>query len=143
MLKRRISALVLSGLLAVSMFGSVASAANATDRPFTFYITTTNTPVYTTGQTKEDYSSTYVNLKKATNGTIWCDVQGNRGTSTWYRETVGGKHIALTVGQWKVRQNVKENGGTKARLKFERYYSDGELSGVWSPDCVGSYPVAN
>ncbi|WP_163578501.1 hypothetical protein [Gracilibacillus thailandensis] len=123
-------------------------ASNHGDTSFRFSVSTSNNYAYTGSRSKENTTSTYVNVEQVPITYIYADVQGYRpssvsGTNYWVDETLGGDKVTLSKGKWLVKQLVYENGGRSARLKFQRYYGTGTVSGVWSPDSVGSYPYAN
>ncbi|MCJ7839332.1 hypothetical protein MUB24_00120 [Lederbergia sp. NSJ-179] len=146
MLKKRIALFVLSASMMLTLIPSSTFASNVKDRPFSFYV---NSSVgYTTAaRAKEDRSSTYVKINQVPVTYIYLDVQGFRpssvgGTNYWADETIGGTQTARK-GEWRVKQNVYENGGRSARLKFKRFTQSGTVSGVWSPDSVGNAPHLN
>lgn len=146
MIRKKVLAMLTAGLMTMGALATPVMAANTTDT--SFYFTVTNSYKYTSAREKTDTSSTYVKLERVPVTYVYCDVQGYRpsdstGTNIWVDETVGGKAVTISVGQWRVRQNVYEHGGRSARLKFQRFTKDGIASGLWSPDCAGDYPAAN
>lgn len=147
MIRKKVLAMLTAGLMTMGALATPVMAANTTDT--SFYFTVTNSYKYTAAREKTNTSSTYVKLERAPASYVYCDVQGYRpindsyGSNVWMDETVGGKAVTLSVGQWRVRQNVYEHGGRSARLKFQRFTIEGIASGLWSPDCAGDYPAAN
>lgn len=51
----------------------------------------------------------------------------------------------VTVGEYFITNYVKENGKNYCRLYITAAYSgtSGYVTGEWSPDSVGSYPIVN
>ena len=144
---KRVCSLVLATVLACGGFGAVASAKNNKDTPYSFYVTTSDQYAYTSARAKEDTSSTYVNLTKVPAAYVYVDVQGympsgSSGSMVWLDETYDGRQL-MSTGKWLVHQGVYEGGGRSARLKFQRYMTDGSIGGYWSPDSKGTYPYIN
>lgn len=144
---------VFSTCLMLSSMSNVAMAGNISDTSFSLTLTTTsetnNTPYgYTEGRAKRDATSTYVKLTTTPPvGRVRCMVQGDNeklGTMIWYNRNIGGKEVILTNGEWQIKQTVYESGDSNARLRFQLYAGNpGKAIGVWSPDSVGSYQLAN
>lgn len=147
MLKKRIGAIVLSTGMLLTLIPSSTFAANIEDKSFSFNVTVSNKYGTTSARAKENTTSTYVKVTQTPGSVINMDVQGFRpvsgsGTNYWVNETIGGT-VMLFKGEWRVKQMVYENGGRSARLRFGRYATDGRVTGVWSPDSVGSAPIVN
>lgn len=109
-----------------------------------------NTYRYTDKEYKADTTSTYCNLSQLPpSGYVSSNVQGKReylntGINIWYDENANGKDVVLSIGEWFIKQNVREHGSSYARLRFalESGYP-GTVKGVWSPDSVGTGRYAN
>ena len=86
------------------------------------------------------------------NGT-WHYVMNNSGFDLWVISKTSdganhtkGNHAIVPGGEWFVTNYVYENRGrTRCYLNLTSAKAgvSGYLSGKWSPDSVGSYPVAN
>lgn len=143
---KKLGMIILSVTMFFTLIPTSAFAANVKDRNFKFSITN-DINHYTAARAKENTSSTYVHVEQVPSVYIRTNVQGFRpssvtGTNYWTNETIGGQ-ISLRKGQWLIKQLVYENGGRSARLQLKKHSTNGTVSGVWSPDSVGSYLYAN
>lgn len=92
----------------------------------------------TSYRNKNDYTSHYI--------------MNNSGFDLWVISqnvdkknlTVRG-HAIVRGGEWFIYNKIKEKGFNSCRLHISTATSgtSGKLSGKWSPDSVGNYPVAN
>lgn len=144
---KKISIVILSVVMFFTLIPSATFAANTTDTAFAFSVNVNKPTVYIGGRAKQNSTSTYVHVYNVPSVYIRTDVQGYRpssgtGNNYWTNETIGGT-VLLKKGQWFIRQLVYENGGRSARLKLQRVSTNGIVSGMWSPDSVGSYPIVN
>ncbi|MBM7542278.1 hypothetical protein [Amphibacillus cookii] len=143
---KKLGVIILSAIMFLTIIPTPIFAANVKDTSFSFNIQS-NANRYTRSRAKQNSSSTYVHVKQVPAVYIRTNVQGFRptsgtGSNYWANETIGGQ-ISLRKGQWLIKQLVYENGGRSARLQFKKHSTNGTVSGVWSPDSVGSYPYAN
>lgn len=130
------AAVMMSGILAMP-----ASAANIQDTAWGFAVTSINTEYRTPLREKTNASGVYVFYKTGTESTLWCDVLNSENQS----ET-RGKIGYVPKGQPRlVMQWVYEDGFRTAKLELGPTQAQGQggVSGVWSPDSVGSYPYCN
>lgn len=144
---KKLGMIILSVTMFFTLIPTSAFASNHKDTAFSFSVNVNKPTAYTSSRAKQNTTSTYVHIKRVPAAFIRTDVQGYRptsgtGSNYWANETIGGTKT-LATGQWLIKQLVYENGGRSARLKLQRYSTDGIVSGVWSPDSVGSYPIAN
>jgi hypothetical protein len=79
-------------------------------------------------------------------------IHNTSGFNLWVRSMTPGNtnrtindHAIVPSAQRRVRNTIKENGGSSCKLNITTATSGttGNLTGVWSPDCAGSYPAAN
>ncbi len=129
--------------------GAIEPMANTSDEPYAFRMGANGTYA-TPGRAKQDASSTYV---KVTTISQACRLYVDGGTSSngpWYNQTCyastgksGGYANATRVGQWRIRQNVYENGFRWARLSAWANNGTTYIAGEWSPDSYGSYTAIN
>ncbi|UTR14972.1 hypothetical protein MM221_20965 [Salipaludibacillus sp. LMS25] len=139
---KKMAPLALSAIMILTLLPAQVSASNHVDTKFAFRVSTSNNYAATPGRAKHNTTSTYIKIDQVPGAYIYLTVQGFRPSHKWVNETKDGRQTA-TPGQWLVRQSVYENGGRSARLRFQRYGASGVVSGVWSPDSVGSYPRLN
>ncbi len=128
---------------------SIAPYANTSDSKYEFNIPAGATRG-TGGRAKQDASSTYVRIGVISRP---CRMYVDGGTSIngpWYNQTCyastgksGGYAEANRVGQWRIRQNVYENGFRWARLTAWANQGASYVSGEWSPDSYGTYTAIN
>ena len=139
---------------AVSIVGMGTNAiGDYTNSDYSFSVTTDEwlNAGYTIGRQKYNNSSVYVRLD-TTGKSIYTQTQGTYVYSShWVNNTSRGR-VTLTSGRWEIYNNIFETyvesgkyGQAYARLKMwaANSNSSGSISGAWSPDCSGSYPVAN
>ena len=127
------------------LLGTSVSAGNVADTSFQFYVCT-GALAETTERLKYDTSNTYVNIEVINyDSAVKCILMGNvpnaSGTYTWQNITAPRSYVLLSVGKWEVCSN-RTAANLYVKLRFEEYMSDTGISGKWSPDCVGSYTVA-
>lgn len=87
---------------------------------------------------KQDKTSHYVYNMSGFN--LWIRSLASNNVNCTYKE-----YAIVQPGEWFIWNTVRENGYTQCKLDITTAQagSTGILSGKWSPDSVGSYPVAN
>ena len=142
-------------LLVVTIFSAVsvsASASNWQDSCF-YNFTLRSYQRYLNPRAKEDASPCYVKITQAThNQATFISANGcysSSSSATRYNQTRDGSgkrvaHVSILPYQgYLVRSMIYENKYPYASLGFSTSLVGGnEISGVWSPDSVGSYPYA-
>nr|WP_296957443.1 DUF2712 domain-containing protein [uncultured Mediterraneibacter sp.] len=138
-MKKRVLALLM--VMAIGSSGvSVQAAGNVTDKPlpnkkisFDF-----STAAKTNLEYKRDDTSHYI--KNTSGFNLWVRSLSSTGANCTLR-----KHAIVQTGEWFIYNTVYEKGYSKCRLDITTAASgvSGNLKGYWSPDSVGSYPVAN
>ena len=141
-------------LLVVTIFSAVsvsASASNWQDSYF-YNFTLRSYQRYLNPRAKQDTSPCYVKLTKAThNQTTFISANGcySSTSATRYNCTRDGNgnpvaHVSILPYQgYLVRSMIYEYKYPYATLGFSTPIVGGnEVTGVWSPDSVGSYPYA-
>lgn len=134
--------LALVGTATPALAVEIAPCANTGDTYFEFPMSDQGTWA-TSGRSKEDSSSTYIQVtrKDMTSCRVYVDA---KTWSSWKNETVYGYATAKDFGQFRIRQNVYENHGrVDARLSAWANNGGGTLAGNWSPDSWGTYPAIN
>ena len=145
-MKKKILSLLLTIVMLTGILGTSVSAADYDDHEFQFYVYSgilNETPE----RLKYDTSNTYVNIleinyDRAVKCILMGQVPQSSGTYTWQNITASSSYALLSVGQWEVRSS-RVAANLWIKLRFEEYLSDTGLLGEWSPDCAGSYTVAN
>lgn len=144
-MKKRFYMFLLAGAIFTGCFPSTAKAANTVDTEWRFTVTSTYSR--TAARAKEDSTSIYIRLDTAPDGYVRAMAEGymptSYGTYTWQNKTWNVSSVVVPIGRWRIRQTIYEHGGRSARLAIARYSKDGIASGVWSPDCLGSYTSLN
>ena len=134
----------MAGIMVISAVPSTVYAANTEDEYWSFYVD--KSVMKTPAREKENSSSVYVNLQKAPGGYVQAAAEGYvfiDGEYAWYNMTWNRIAVLPSVGKWRIRQTIYENGGRQAKLMIWKYAEKGIASGVWSPDCAGTYPYLN
>ncbi len=138
-MKKKALALIMA--LAIGSIGVEAQAAgNVAD---------TNLPTQTIGFAFSTAARTALRAKQDTTSHY---IKNTSGFNLWVRSlsstdvncTTNNRAIVQT-GEWFIWNSVKEDGYSWCKLDITTATSGtkGILRGVWSPDSVGSYPVAN
>ena len=145
-MKKNITILLLTIVMITGIVGATVSAANITDTTFQFYVYT-NGPAYTEERVKLDDSNTYVYIQELNyDYGILCNLIANvpqaNGTYVVQDITANDRYAVLYEGQWEVRNDCNA-ANLWIKLKFSEYLTDTGVAGKWSPDCAGSYTVAN
>jgi hypothetical protein len=147
-MKRLKKALVVLFLtLVVGLSSAVPAFATATDStlPTSFISYSTNT----TSNVRVKDNDTSVYMKNTSGMTLWVYANGGSKPSsvgvTYSTGTTRNGHANVPAGQWLIINYINENGYGTAWLNISTASSSvsGNLSGLWSPDSVGSYPIAN
>lgn len=133
---------VLMGSAVPALAADIDTYANTGDTYYKFTMADQGTWA-TDGRSKEDTSSTYIQVATITMPS--CRVYVDAKTwSGWKNETVKGYATARKTGQWCIRQDVYENHGrVDARLSAWANNGAGTLAGYWSPDSWGTYTAIN
>lgn len=133
----------------VPSVNKIEPRANTADTAYAFNMGANGTYA-TSGRAKQDASSTYVRITTISRA---CRLYVDGGTTQngpWYNQTCyastgksGGYANASRVGQWRIRQNVYENGFRWARLSAWANNGPTYIAGEWSPDSYGTYTAIN
>lgn len=145
-MRKKALALLMAGVMLMGCFPATANAANTGDTAWKFSVSTRSQ--YTSERAKGNQSSTYIRLDEGPNGYVRAAVEGkmpvgDAGYLVWKNMTWNVTSVLVPLGRWRIRQTIFEDGGRSARLRITRYNADGRASGVWSPDCAGSYTPLN
>lgn len=111
---------------------------NNTDTRFKFLLNSTGATSGTTGRKKDTDSSVYIKIESWGGRSPRLYVDGSNGGS-WYNCTQGTYHANKT-GEYEIYNYVNEHGYSYARLTSWAESAPGNAYGLWSPDCVGSFP---
>lgn len=139
-IKRLVAAL--SAVLCLASFaGLSASAAETKDKVYKFNYIEKGWVYFTETRPKTNTTGTYVSYltgntqPKGTYYSVW---------SAGENDTRNGAGIIYPGQKRKLAQFVYEKGKRDCYLGVSpNGYNSSEISGVWSPDSVGSYPYAN
>lgn len=125
------------GLVASLSLPVFASAHDSTI-PHTFIGYSYSSGLNTDVRAKEDKTWNYVNNTSGFN--LWVETHATDGSN----QTKGG-HAIVPTGQYFITNYVKETHHDYCYLNITtaNQGTSGWLSGAWSPDSVGSYPVVN
>ena len=140
-LKKLIATTFLCGVL-VSVCALPTGAANISDTPFEFKFTWTNTTENTELRSKQDDSSSYINCTWSPANGWQVFVDGWSFDRGFVNCTIRRAFVP-EPGEYQIQNLVYENGFDSARLGGYKTYATTYASVVWSPDSVGSYPIAN
>ena len=149
---KRLVALMLLVVTIFSVVSVSASASNWQDTDF-YNFTLRSYQRYLNPRAKEDTTPCYVKITAAAhNQTTFISANGcysSSSSATRYNCTRNGNgysvaHVSILPYQgYLVRSMIYENKYPYASLGFSTPIVGGnEVSGVWSPDSVGSYPYA-
>lgn len=139
--KKLAAVLALSGVLFAGSLVPASAAGNIDDTAFEFKFAWWNTTGNTEGRAKNDNTSSYVNCTWIPGGGFRVYVDGY-GSNGYVDCTVREAYIPDT-GEYQVLNLVYERGYRTARLGGTKSFGNTYASGVWSPDSVGSYTIAN
>lgn len=117
----------------------VAPLVNNTDTSFSFSLASAGSTQGTAGRAKDTSSSVYIRIDGWGGKAPRMYIDGYRSGTGWVNCTQGTYHANKT-GEYEVYNTVKENGLSMARLTSWGESGYGYVYGVWSPDCVGSFP---
>lgn len=141
-MKKRLMMLMMVCALAISGIGGMTltvNAANTEDKPFSF----DNSSASGTSEWRDKNDTTKVYVYPQSGPKIFYTVQGKAGTSgsAANRSNV----VAIPQGvQGSITNTVREEGGTYARLKYQRITTGYVTTkGVWSPDSTRNYTIFN
>ncbi len=119
--------------------------ANTGDTPFKFDLQWSGATYQgSEPRRKDDSSSVYIFVM--TKNLDRCKAYVDGATSAngpWYNQTVYGYATIRDTGKFRIMSNVHENGYTMARLTGWADSQPGWVSGLWSPDSLGSYTAIN
>ena len=142
-LMSKISLALALGVIASGVSTIPAYAANIKDKEFNFRVgyDSTTQAGETTERAKEDSSSVYI---KPSNYRDLCIKTFGYRNGSWNNDTKNGYAI-VTKGEWLIHNYIYERGSRSAKLNITTATpgTSGIATGVWSPDSVGSYTVAN
>lgn len=113
---------------------------NNTDTAYSFTFSKQGATQGTPWRAKEDYSSVYVKITAQSGNAPRFYVDGAYGNLTGKKDCTQGTHVANRKGEFCIYNSVREDGRTMARLTSWACTGPGKVSGVWSPDCVGTFP---
>lgn len=88
---------------------------------------------------KEDYSYIYISNTAGFNLKVVAKATVNNSNQT------RGKYAIVPIGEYFITNSVRENGYDRCflNIKTATVGTSGYVTGKWSPDSVGSYPVVN
>lgn len=140
--KRLMSSILALGMaiaLSIPVFADEAMPMSAMDSKFPTQFISYSKSYNSVIRTKEDASYNYVNNTSGFN--LWVITKAGSDKSN---QTKNG-HAVVPSGEWFIANYVYENGYRSCLLNVTTATSgtSGYLKGKWSPDSVGSYPVAN
>lgn len=148
MLKKYFGVLCLTFTLALTAIAPASAASepqsrkNNVDTTFSFVFDLLG-KANTTGRAKQDDSGTYIVAYTMCAGGFDVYVDGyDATTGRWVdcTDTRNGQpHLRTTYNPGLVSQFVYERGYRTARLGGHKWFADSSVTGVWSPDSVGSY----
>lgn len=98
----------------------------------------------TKSRAKEDATSHYIYNKSSLTLRVASRVIIN---GQKINKTSGGGYVLVPTGEYFIYNNVFEDNGYRSmdcqlHIYVDKKWTGGILSGLWSPDSVGSYPVA-
>lgn len=119
--------------------------ANITNRSFYFKFNATgDTYLGDDPRAKDNSTSVYIWVKAMSVDRCKAYTDGAHATSgPWYNKTVKGYATIKRKGEFFIDNYINEHGFDYARLTGWADSQPGVVSGVWSPDSVGSYPRIN
>jgi hypothetical protein len=137
-------ALILSAFLVVGESVPAFAYADYGDKGFAFDLTSTGDTAGTPWYKKGTDSSVYINVQYRSGTAPRGYVDGANSSSGTNKKdcTIGTVYLSKT-GEYRFRNLVNESGLTYARLTAWASLGTGYVSGVWSPDCAGSYAYLN
>lgn len=138
---RTVTSLFLAGVLASTAMLSTVSANNHSDTNLPNAVVSYYVGAGTASRAKQDKSSTYINNRSGfvLNTRVFASANSSN-------QTKGGvAHINTANGKRLIRQYVYENGYRSCYMGLWAGKTGiiGRISGLWSPDSVGSYTYAN
>lgn len=141
-LMSKVSLALALGVMASGVSSIPAYAANTSDTPFYFSVGFSYDQAGETGSRFKE-NSTSVYMKSNNDLSLWVQTKGYN-SGRWENYTKRG-HAVIGRGEWFIHNYIHESGAPSAKLNItsEKYGTSGYADGVWSPDSVGSYPVAN
>lgn len=144
----KITRLISTTALACALaFGSLAVAApafaaNTGDTSFVLAMNYTGATYGTGWRAKEDASSSYIRVDYLS-APCQVFVDGMRWDGYVQDCTVNDRAYLGYRGEFAILQNVREWGFSQARLTSWAPYGPSTVSGWWSPDSWGWYPIIN
>lgn len=127
------------GTPAPGFAAGITPLANTTDRGFYFDLEPQGDTGATGWYRKDDNSRVYVNITSR-EGTHRMYVDGAKNSSgSGWKDCTATTYRARKVGKWSMRNTVRSNGFSYARLSAWAEKTKGHVEGVWSPDSSGSY----
>jgi hypothetical protein len=145
MKKLRLIGVALTLALMFSLVSAIPAYASSSDSYYTYTIYfNLSSEQPTEARNKENDTSVYINNYSYTS--LYVRTFGRVSSDySWVNRTING-HATIPHGEYFIWQTIYENGGRQARLGLTTQLSSASgatVSGAWSPDSVGSYPVAN
>jgi len=143
---------ILTTLIAIMVTTSITTipaSASTQDNYFSFYVGWNYSDAgITSAHDKEDASYTYMYNQSTMD--LWVRAWGYTptgpdGSMQWTIQTKNFYAI-VPVGEYFITQYVYENGGRSEYLEITKATKStlfDQANGLWSPDSVGSYPIAN
>lgn len=153
--KKLAACLMATASLATGMIGTgciSASAANTEDTAYTYGIELDQWlgSQHTDGRRKTNSTSVYVRLDTL-NKRVKTQTEGSYDQNYYWTNHTIRNTVTLTNGSWEVYNDIYEsiiekqhysNAYARVKMWAADSNSTGRVSGVWSPDTAGSYPVA-
>ena len=141
--------------LATGMVGVSASAVNIPNTDDTGYsygidLDQWLDSQYTDGRDKTNTTSVYVRLDTL-NKNVKTQTEGSYNINYYWSNHTSRGTVTIRSGRWEIYNDIYEslilqNGKSNAYARLKMWAADsnstGNVSGVWSPDTAGSYPVA-
>lgn len=151
-----VAAAVVLALSAVSLLPPAAYAApedpvplfNNEDEGYSFDFNFWFGRANTRWRNKDTNTSVYLRVDYADKNVMRLYVDGATSSSgANYKNLTDGKNnwadSPNVSGEYEIHNSVNETGRGWARLGASSDYGPAILNGVWSPDCVGSFPFIN
>ncbi len=147
-MRKKLYTMIMLASLLVGVFGTSAFAADYVDKPFSFYVSTTYRD--TSAYTKYTDSSVYIHVTEGSTSYVKVQALGYY-SGQWINRTVGTTaNVPVSAdgssGKSRIRAALLENNNGQpltVKLRFPVNSQPTVVGGVWSPDCLGSYPAVN
>lgn len=116
------------------------STCSSTDTKYGFSFSAKGSTQGTSWRTKDNDSSVYVKITSRSGYAPRFYIDGAYGNLTGKKDCTQGTHYANRTGEFNIYNSVIEDRRSKARLTGWAIYGHGTVNGLWSPDCVGTFP---